>query len=1218
MLYMLKVVPMRVWRAITARAIAVVFLLLFFVFHAVWFGAVVPLALRMPAGFSYSADVVSYDDFYDARSAGYSGPVRSDTVFSYESTRSSGGVSEIANTFDVRRPTGEPIFSVTRSYGIDRASGQHVAGFGDRDRSGYLFAPRGLHKQDFTYWHVNYDQPLTMVYRNEETIVGVDTHRYEAKFVADQTGELTNLPGVGVEKGVSLDVTLQLWIEPTSGHLVKYEDDAFAHFYDLASGRRLQPWNHFNNQYSFTSIVAQARFAEKEKRKIQMVQIATPIIVSIVLVGSCIALLSRQRLKIKQVVTLSGAAAAMAVVSQVFWYTSGLSVGLPEWLEPMYLGASISVLLIAGVLYGRVRHKTWTPLQRHGVALGLSIWSVYITLIATDKLLGWGIPFFEVRVVGGSEPFILPLAALSATVYALALALGLWRQNRIVVWVQELLTASGVVMNLLSIIAYAYGRDSELLVRLQDVRLPAALALLFLGLAIFMFEQKWFFTRQFLRLGKGAWLFVVVLLGMVGLTGLGWQTTRAAAVQQSQLQFQSDINTLQNAISDRLRIYTNSLYGGEGLFNASDYVDRGEWKSYVDSLHLSENYPGTQGLGFAQIVPKDQLEDHVASIRAEGFPEYNIRPLDPPRDRYSSIIYLEPFDERNQRAFGYDMFSEITRRTALERAAYNGVSAMTGRVTLLQETDEDVQYGFLIYVPVYSPGLALTTADERQEALFGYVYSAFRMNNFMQAIVGNLANGIDIEVFDISDPEAISEQSNMYKTSKTIDRNSAFQDVQTITSSGHTWSLRYTGSRDYILGVDQNVPNFVLYGGLVLSFSLAAAVFALSTSRQRAVLFAQKVTHDLRLERNDAVRTEHRDEAMLDGLNEGLIVFDRNGRIERINNAALSMLGYFEDELVGKPYYDVLQAVDEKGKMILSQKRPAEKALKGSKTSKVTLQYTRRDRSLFTASVSVAPIMDKGHVVGAIEIFYDVTQEHELEAAKDEFLSLASHQLRTPLTAKRWNLELLLNGDVSGKLSTKQRDLVSRVNESNERMIKLVNELLNVSRVESGRLTVAPEKTDIAKLLQSVADDTMPKIVEKKQKLTLDMAKLPRIAIDPILIRQVFLNLLTNASKYSPDGSEIVIRSERDGPYVKIAVQDHGYGIPREQHAKIFRKFFRADNIRKRETDGNGLGLYLVQSIVEASGGKIRFESQVDRGTTFYVSLPIQGSKARKGKVTVS
>lgn len=195
----------------------------------------------------------------------------------------------------------------------------------------------------------------------------------------------------------------------------------------------------------------------------------------------------------------------------------------------------------------------------------------------------------------------------------------------------------------------------------------------------------------------------VVLLCSLLLTGLGWYVSNRFVTHRASDRFYFRTEDVQSAVRQRLLEYEQVLRGGVGLFRASQSVGRQRWREYVRTLRIDEYYPGIQGIGFSLRIPREKKEAHIRTVRSEGFPHYTIRP-DTVRAEYHSIVYLEPFDWRNQRAFGYDMFTEPVRRAAMERSRDTGFPSLSGKVTLVQETETDVQPGFLMYLPVYRHG----------------------------------------------------------------------------------------------------------------------------------------------------------------------------------------------------------------------------------------------------------------------------------------------------------------------------------------------------------------------------------------------------------------------------------------------------------------------------------------------------------------------------------
>ncbi len=260
----------------------------------------------------------------------------------------------------------------------------------------------------------------------------------------------------------------------------------------------------------------------------------------------------------------------------------------------------------------------------------------------------------------------------------------------------------------------------------------------------------------------------------------------------------------------------------------------------------------------------------------------------------------------------------------------------------------------------------------------------------------------------------------------------------------------------------------------------------------------------------------------------------------------------------------------------------------------------------------------------------DVSRHQELNKAKTDFVTLASHQLRTPLSIIKWYVDFLINED-AGEISDEQKKYLKEVYKSNERLIELVNALLDVSRIDVGTFSIDPEPTDIIEKAEEALKKFADEIKKKKIKIIKKYDNLPEFNLDPRLTKMVFENILSNAIKYTPEKGVIKIEIKKTDADIFIKISDSGCGIPKEYQPKIFTKLFRAENARKIEAVGTGLGLYIVKAIIEKSGGKIWFESpsleillndpkvkqgDIDKnsqGTTFFITIPLKGMKKKSG-----
>lgn len=236
----------------------------------------------------------------------------------------------------------------------------------------------------------------------------------------------------------------------------------------------------------------------------------------------------------------------------------------------------------------------------------------------------------------------------------------------------------------------------------------------------------------------------------------------------------------------------------------------------------------------------------------------------------------------------------------------------------------------------------------------------------------------------------------------------------------------------------------------------------------------------------------------------------------------------------------------------------------------------------------------------------DVSREKELNQMKNQFIAMVSHQIRTPLTSVRWYSEMLLKGKGDQALSTKQAEFTQTIHETAVNLTSLVNDLLSISRMESGKIDYNPVRTDIGGLVEEVITELRPQAEKGKIDLTLEMQSKPVFEFDPKLIREVYLNLLSNAIKYTPENGQVKLRLRVEHQVLISEVADTGIGIPKTAQQDIFERFYRAQNAVDREFEGTGLGLSVAKMIVEKAGGKIWFESTEGEGTKFFFTLPLQ------------
>ncbi len=335
---------------------------------------------------------------------------------------------------------------------------------------------------------------------------------------------------------------------------------------------------------------------------------------------------------------------------------------------------------------------------------------------------------------------------------------------------------------------------------------------------------------------------------------------------------------------------------------------------------------------------------------------------------------------------------------------------------------------------------------------------------------------------------------------------------------------------------------------------------------------------------------------IIENLTDGLLFFNKENKVSLINPAACRVFQINKDDILGRKIDDFSNF----------EKLSNLFYLLGKEIKEYFKKELEINRDLILEVTSI-PVEEKGDKIGSLVIIHNVTREKMIEKMKTEFVSISAHQLRTPLSEINWSLEVL-GSEKIGKLTEGQKEVLKKAHYSNKRILNLVDDLLNVVKIEEGRRVYDLIPVDFENIVQSVIKLYQEKIRNKQIKFEFQVPnkKLPKVNVDTKKISLVIQNLLENAISYNIVGGMITIKLENKGKEIEFSIEDSGIGIPENEHKNVFQKFFRAENALKKETDGNGLGLFIVKNIVEAHNGRVWFESIKDKGSTFYFSLPVK------------
>ncbi|MBF0159693.1 MAG: CHASE domain-containing protein [Magnetococcales bacterium] len=715
--------------------------------------------------------------------------------------------------------------------------------------------------------------------------------------------------------------------------------------------------------------------------------------------------------------------------------------------------------------------------------------------------------------------------------------------------------------------------------------------------------------RRILLVNQLPWL--VLVAGLAITYGLQHHFSDNA-YHQLRDHFYTESHDLVERVRKHMDAYRQVLYGLRGLFVASVRVERDQFRDYVAALDLQHNYPGIQAIGFAEMVAPEQKEQYIAALRQQGFPDFTLRPAGE-RPSYSSITYVEPFVDRNLRAFGYDMYSEPVRRAAMEKARDSGQPVLSGKVKLVQEDGRREQVGCLMYIPIYRNGTEHDTVEQRRQQLVGWVYEAFRMDDLMAGILASQSLNLDLEIYDGYPPMV---QTLMYDSTDQLhqEQRSArplFERAETLSVVDHHWTIQVNSLPSFEAQLDRGWVRMVQGTGLLASVLITLLLWRILKGREMAWRMAQAMTEDVRESQYRLQRELLRNKAFLANAFDGIHIVDTNLRIVEANASFAAMHGYSVEEVQDMAMSAIAYQWDDDQLRTTFEQMVDQQAIFES-------EHRRKDGSVFAVEISACGIAFENERL-LVATCRDITERRQImeqlqiskqhaeraAQAKSSFLASMSHEIRTPMNAIIGLTYLCLQTP----LTAQQKDYLTKVHNAANALLHIINDILDFSKIEAGRLEIETIPFTLEEVLGNLAAVIAVKAQEKRIEFLMETdRRIPAVLVgDPLRIGQILLNLASNAIKFTEQGEVIVITQVLDQDdqqvHLQFTIRDSGIGMTEQQMAGLFQAFSQADASTTRRYGGTGLGLAICKRMVTLMGGTIAVESVPRSGSTFRFDL---------------
>lgn len=494
-----------------------------------------------------------------------------------------------------------------------------------------------------------------------------------------------------------------------------------------------------------------------------------------------------------------------------------------------------------------------------------------------------------------------------------------------------------------------------------------------------------------------AWLSFLILSIGIMLTLIIANNTKKNLEATKKQEFKLVCNEISSKITTRLHSHAQLLQSAASFFEASNMVTRNDWKMFIKTSGIAENLSGIEGVGYLPIIKKDQLQKHIQQVRKEGFPNYTVWPAGK-REFYTPIIYLEPLTDRNFRVLGFDIYTEPTRRKALEQARDNDLTALTGKVLLVQKTDKNGEAGTIMYVPVYRRDMPLNTIKERRAAIVGWISCPYRMNDLMQGILGarglNDSYKIHLQIYD---NDSINERSILYDSQpkdSILQKDQSFQQITLpIVFNGNKWTLQFTKPEGQTINYQSRVF-IVLISGLIISLLLFGLSFSILFTLTNAEEIAEHLTSELKESESNFKQLFNSNPDTI------LIIKLGENKIVEVNTNFLTRSGFSYDEALGKTPTEINIWANKADKDLIFNEIIRKGYIKNFET-----ELLDKAGKLYTVIIS-ANIFNFSGVPHIVSVVRDITERKQTEIALlHEHQRLESIIKGTNVATWEWNVQ---------------------------------------------------------------------------------------------------------------------------------------------------------------------------------------------------------------------